>query len=175
MDREIIQKNRFESKIDSSDLISRDLSWLKFNDRVLDQSKKESRSIFEKLKFLAITASNLDEFFMIRVGSLYNYLDYDKERIDYSGLREEPFKAKLMQDCQEFHHKQHAHFMGEILPKTKEQGFILSNVKNLKKEEQEYIKEYFHKAVYPMLTPMVFDGYHTFPNEQTSYFWSGDH
>ncbi|MDN3671119.1 polyphosphate kinase 1 [Echinicola jeungdonensis] len=160
---ELIQKNRFEGKIDSSDLISRDLSWLKFNDRVLDQSKKESRSIFEKLKFMAITASNLDEFFMIRVGSLYNYLDYDKERIDYSGLREEPFKAKLMEDSQEFHKKQHSHFMGEILPKTKAEGFILSNVKNLKIEEQEYIKEYFHKAVYPMLTPMVFDGYHTFP------------
>ncbi|HAZ26058.1 MAG TPA: polyphosphate kinase 1, partial [Algoriphagus sp.] len=67
--------DKYESIIQKSDLVSRDLSWLKFNERVLDQSKKEHRSIFEKLKFLAITASNLDEFFMIRVGSLYNYLD----------------------------------------------------------------------------------------------------
>lgn len=149
--------------IDSSDLISRDLSWLKFNERVLDQAKKDSRSIFEKLKFLAITASNLDEFFMIRVGSLYNYLDYDKERIDYSGLTEEPFKVKLMMESQEFHQRQHDHFLQELLPNTAEAGFTLSNVKNLAIEEQHIIKEYFDKAVYPMLTPMVFDGYHTFP------------
>jgi len=158
-----MEVGKFEHVIDSSDLISRDLSWLKFNERVLDQAKKDSRSIFEKLKFLAITASNLDEFFMIRVGSLYNYLDYDKERIDYSGLTEEPFKVKLMMESQEFHQRQHDHFLQELLPNTAEAGFTLSNVKNLAIEEQHIIKEYFDKAVYPMLTPMVFDGYHTFP------------
>jgi len=84
--------------IEQSKFISRDLSWLKFNDRVLDQAKKDKRKIFEKLKFQAITASNLDEFFMIRVGSLYNYIDYGKERIDYSGLRELPFKKKLFEE-----------------------------------------------------------------------------
>ena len=96
MKLEVVEK--YDSIILQSDLVSRDLSWLKFNERVLDQSKKAHRSVFEKLKFLAITASNLDEFFMIRVGSLYNYLDYDKERVDYSGLREEPFKEKLMNE-----------------------------------------------------------------------------
>lgn len=156
-------KDKFDSIIESSDLVSRDLSWLKFNERVLDQSKKESRSIFEKLKFLAITASNLDEFFMIRVGSLYNYLDYDKERVDYSGLREEPFKMKLMLECQQFHKTQQEHFLKNLLPNMSESGFILSNVRNLEPEEREYIKSYFIKAVYPMLTPMVFDGYRTFP------------
>lgn len=159
----VTAKDKFESIIESSDLISRDLSWLKFNDRVLDQSKKESRSIFEKLKFLAITASNLDEFFMIRVGSLYNYLDYDKERIDYSGLREEPFKMRLMLECQQFHKRQQEHFTQNLLPNMAKDGFILSNVRNLEPEEQETIKSYFMKAVYPMLTPMVFDGYRTFP------------
>src|SRR5690606_25472025 len=146
-----------------SDLISRDLSWLKFNERVFDQTKKETRSIFDKLKFLAITASNLDEFFMIRVGSLYNYLDYDKERVDYSGLTEEPFKLKLMMECQEFHKRQQRHFLDNLLPNTPEAGFTLSNVTNLEEHEQQIIKDYFDKAVYPMLTPMVFDGYHTFP------------
>ena len=62
----VAARDKFDSIIENSDLVSRDLSWLKFNERVLDQSKKERRSIFEKLKFLAITASNLDEFFMIR-------------------------------------------------------------------------------------------------------------
>jgi polyphosphate kinase len=159
----VASKDKFDSIVESSDLVSRDLSWLKFNERVLDQSKKDGRSIFEKLKFLAITASNLDEFFMIRVGSLYNYLDYDKERVDYSGLREEPFKIKLMLECQQFHKRQQEHFLNNLLPKMSESGFILSNVRNLEPEEREYIKSYFMKAVYPMLTPMVFDGYRTFP------------
>ena len=83
------------TQISESRLISRDLSWLKFNDRVLDQAKHQDRSIFERLKFLTITQSNLDEFFMIRVGSLYNYIDFGKERVDYSGLREIPFGARL--------------------------------------------------------------------------------
>ncbi len=62
-----------QDKINNSDLISRDLSWTQFNYRVLDQAKRTSRNILDRLKFIAITASNLDEFMMIRVGSLYNY------------------------------------------------------------------------------------------------------
>ncbi|MDF2159290.1 polyphosphate kinase 1 [Algoriphagus sp. CAU 1675] len=155
--------DKYESIIQKSDLVSRDLSWLKFNVRVLDQSKKEHRNIFEKLKFLAITASNLDEFFMIRVGSLYNYLDYEKERIDYSGLREEPFKAKLMKDCQLFHSAQHEHFTDKILPELVREGVSLCNTSMLTEQEQEKVKQYFLKAIYPMLTPMVYDGYRTFP------------
>ena len=155
--------DKYESIIQKSDLISRDLSWVKFNERVLDQSKKPFRTIFEKLKFLAITASNLDEFFMIRVGSLYNYLDYDKERVDYSGLREEPFKEKLMKDCQHFHLDQHQHFTQVILPELHQEGISLVNVSKLNEEEQDKVRQYFIKAIYPMLTPMVYDGYRTFP------------
>jgi len=155
--------DKYESIIQKSDLISRDLSWLKFNERVLDQSKKVQRTIFEKLKFLAITASNLDEFFMIRVGSLYNYLDYDKERVDYSGLREEPFQARLMSDCQDFHTDQHDHFVKVILPELDKEGISLCNITKLTPAEQEKVHSYFIKAIYPMLTPMVYDGYRTFP------------
>jgi len=155
--------DKYESIIQKSDLISRDLSWVKFNERVLDQSKKSFRSIFEKLKFLAITASNMDEFFMIRVGSLYNYLDYEKERIDYAGLREEPFKEKLMKDCQRFHSDQQQHFIQTILPELHKEGISLLNVTKLSVEEHETVRQYFLKAIYPMLTPMVYDGYRTFP------------
>ena len=77
--------------INQSNLISRDLSWLNFNYRVLDQVKDKNRSVLDKLKFLSIVSSNFDEFFEIRVGSLYNYIDNNKKRIDYSGMREEPF------------------------------------------------------------------------------------
>lgn len=161
MKLEVVEK--YDSIIQQSDLVSRDLSWLKFNERVLDQSKKAHRSVFEKLKFLAITASNLDEFFMIRVGSLYNYLDYDKERVDYSGLREEPFKAKLMNESHMFHADQHTHFSQVIMPELQGQGVVLCNVSKLTDREQEKVHDYFLKAIYPMLTPMVYDGYRTFP------------
>ena len=70
--------------INKSDLISRDLSWLNFNLRVLDQVKNKERNILERLRFLSIVASNFDEFFEVRVGSLYNYIDSNKKRIDYS-------------------------------------------------------------------------------------------
>ncbi len=154
---------KYDSIIQQSDLVSRDLSWLKFNERVLDQSKKIHRNVFEKLKFLAITASNLDEFFMIRVGSLYNYLDYDKERVDYSGLREEPFKMKLMDESHKFHIEQHEHFSQTIMPELQSQGVLLCNISKLTDKEQEKVHDYFVKAIYPMLTPMVYDGYRTFP------------
>ncbi len=155
--------DKYESIIQKSDLISRDLSWVTFNERVLDQSKKTFSTIFEKLKFLAITASNMDEFFMIRVGSLYNYLDYEKERVDYSGLREEPFKEKLMKECQRFHGEQEQHFIQTILPELHQEGISVINVSKLTAEEQEKVRQYFLKAIYPMLTPMVYDGYRTFP------------
>ena len=97
-------------QIHDSNYISRDLSWLKFNYRVLDQAKHIDRTIFDRLKFLAITASNLDEFCSIRLGSLYSYLDYGKERYDYSGLRENPFREVLLAEIQNFVHDQNEYF-----------------------------------------------------------------
>ena len=97
--------NKHEKSILKSDLVSRDLSWVRFNYRVLDQARKRDRNVFERMKFLAITASNADEFFMIRVGSLYNYIDYDKDRIDYSGLRAKAFKRKLFQEIKRLHNQ----------------------------------------------------------------------
>ena len=98
-----------KSQLTESNYISRDLSWLNFNTRVLDQAKNTERNILERLKFLAITSSNLDEFFQIRVGSLYNYLDYGKERFDYNGLREEPFRKLLLEEIRKFVNDQNYH------------------------------------------------------------------
>ena len=155
---------RTTSQIGKSKYISRDLSWLKFNQRVLDQAKKANRNFFDKLKFMAITSSNLDEFFMIRVGSLYNYLDYNKERIDYSSLRELPFRKKLLNEVHEFFKAQSSHYIKEIQPNFKKNGFDIVKVENLNDTEREKTKEYFKKTIFPMLTPMVFDSYHTFPS-----------
>lgn len=151
------------SVIDQSNYLSRDLSWLKFNERVLDQARSPERTIMERLKFLAITASNLDEFFTIRIGSLYNYLDYNKERIDYSGLREVPFKKALFRAAHQFNKDQHSLLMNDLLPVFPENGLQLVQYGDLSQEEQEEADHYFDRTIYPTLTPMLYDYTHTFP------------
>lgn len=158
-----IMIDKTEELIHKSELISRDLSWLQFNHRVLDQAQKPGRNIIDKLKFLAITASNADEFFMIRVGSLYNYLDYGKEREDYSGMRVIPFKLKLLSGFQDFAKKQSSIFKDELTAEFEENGFAFSGFDNLDASAKALAAKYFHKIVFPMLTPMVYDTYHTFP------------
>ncbi len=144
--------------------ISRDLSWLKFDERVLDQARDSSKSLFDRLKFLAITASNLDEFFTIRMGSLLNYIDLGKERTDYCGLREVPFKQAIINEAQEFTQEKHRLFMEEILPLFPENGLLLACLDDLDADEKEEVASYFQRTIYPMLTPMVFDHTHTFPS-----------
>lgn len=146
-----------------SDLISRDLSWLKFNERVLDQAKNSDRNLFDRLKFLAITSSNLDEFFTIRVGNLYNYLDYGKERIDYSGLREVPFKKLLLSSAQQFVEAQHKCYLDELKPLFEEHKFRVCRNDELEKDEKEKLASFFDRTVHPMLTPMLYDYTHAFP------------
>lgn len=149
--------------IGEASFISRDLSWLQFNFRVLDQARTNHRNLFERLKFLAITASNFDEFFMIRVGSLYNYLDFGKERLDYSGLREVQFRTTLLTESQEFYKAQEKLFYKELKPLFKKNGFEITKIDDLKEDERDKVEDYFHRTIHPMLTPMMLDVYHTFP------------
>ncbi len=115
--REFVKKNsKTFDLVTKSNFISRDLSWLKFDERVLDQARNPKLSIFERLKFLAITASNLDDFFAIRIGSLYNYLDLGRERTDYSGLREGPFLKTLMGGTTDIMNEIDELYLNEILP-----------------------------------------------------------
>ncbi len=159
----MVAKEKIAQLINKSNYISRDLSWLQFNYRVLDQAKKEERTIFERLKFLAITASNLDEFLMVRVGSLYNYLDYNKQRIDFSGLREQPFRDKLFEEIHEFTREQRKYYNQELIPQFAENGFRILKVNDLNPDEKNTIADYFKRTIFPMLTPMVYDNYHPFP------------
>ncbi len=163
MRERMIVRDKVQNVVEQSNYISRDLSWLKFNFRVLDQVKNRQRTVFERLKFLAITASNLDEFFMIRVGSLYNYIDYGKERIDYSGLREIPFRKMLLLATQNFFKVQNEIYREELMPLFAENRFRITQISTLDEEEKSDVSAYFMRTIFPMLTPMVFDGYHTFP------------
>lgn len=150
-------------QVQSSNYVSRDLSWLQFNYRVLDQAKHIDRSIFDRLRFLSITSSNLDEFCTIRLGSLYNYLDFNKQRFDYSGLREEPFRQLLLSEIRQFVNEQHQYFLKKLKPQFAQNGFQLVDYKSLSIEHTNEVNQYFIKTVYPMLTPMLFDNYHAFP------------
>jgi polyphosphate kinase len=154
--------NKVSDQIKKSNYISRDLSWMRFNYRVLDQARNNNKNLFDRLKFLAITASNLDEFFMIRVGSLYNYIDYGKERIDYSGLRELPFRKKLLDLAHRFVSDQYLIFE-ELRTLFDQNGFDILQPEELTETEQKKTNTYFKETLYPLLTPMVYDNYHGFP------------
>ena len=149
--------------INQSNLISRDLSWLNFNYRVLDQVKDKNRGVLDKLKFLSIVSSNFDEFFEIRVGSLYNYIDNNKKRIDYSGMREEPFREFLLGQCSKFFNDFNTYFSDTIISELNEKKIFIGDLDNLDEEGQKRAKKYFKKTIFPMLTPMVFDNLHSFP------------
>ncbi|HMQ00639.1 MAG TPA: polyphosphate kinase 1, partial [Cyclobacteriaceae bacterium] len=155
--------DKISQQVASSNYVSRDLSWLQFNYRVLDQSKHPERSLFDRLKFLSITANNLDEFCTIRLGSLYNYIDYGKERYDYSGLREEPFRKLLLTETRNFCLAQHEHFLHGLKPRFEANNFAIASYTSLKPEHQQQVDGYFQRIIFPMLTPMLFDSYHTFP------------
>ena len=150
-------------RMHGSDYISRDLSWLCFNERVLAQVRKKSYTFAQRLRFLAIVSHNSDEFFMIRVGSLYNYIDYDKPRLDYSGLSTLDFKRHLLRSYQQFAYKQHSYFSEEMLPLFDEYPLHICVYNKLSKRLQSSCEDYFQRVVYPMLTPMVYDGFHSFP------------
>lgn len=158
-----MQITKEDKTIDKSNFISRDLSWLKFNYRVLEQSKNKKRNIFDRLKFLSICSSNLDEFFMIRVGSLYNYIDFNKDRIDYSGLNSHQFRKKLLLDIHGFVETQNKLFQHDLEPEFEKNNFKIIGINEMKDEDREKVYKYFTKTVFPMLTPMLYDNTHAFP------------
>src|SRR3970040_1350 len=135
--------DKISQQIGESNYISRDLSWIQFNYRVLDQARNTNKSIFDRLKFFSITASNLDEFCTIRLGSLYNYIDYGKERFDYSGLREEPFRRLLLTRTQTFFKDLNDYFIGDLRPFFRENGFVISGYESLSPNDTERVNHYF--------------------------------
>ena len=149
--------------INKSSLISRDLSWLNFNYRVLDQVKNDNRNLLDRLKFLSIVSSNFDEFFEVRVGSLYNYIDSKKDRIDYSGMRENPFREYLLEKSKVFFDDFNNFFVSSIIPLMEKEKIFIGDLDLLDNDGRKKAKKYFKKTIFPMITPMVFDSLHSFP------------
>ena len=133
--------------------LSRDLSWLKFNERVLDQAMRPENPLLKQLKFLSISASNLDEFFMVRVGNLYNYIDCKKKWVDHLGLREVPFRNILLAHTRTFFQKQHNYFLQKLLPQCPTLGCtIVRDIADLDEAAQTQLRTYFQQELLPVLT-----------------------
>lgn len=155
----------FELRRNISDLfINRELSWLEFNYRVLGEARDEYLPLFERLKFLGITASNLDEFYMIRVASLKDLVNADYRKSDVSG-------SSPMEQLEQISKKAHALVAlqyethnDSLLPLLKKNGIdLIVSYEDLTKAQQIYVDDYFLTEVYPVLTPMAVDSSRPFP------------
>lgn len=143
---------------------NRELSWLMFNRRVLSEAKDKQNPLFERLKFLSITASNLDEFFMIRVASLKDMVNAGYKKTDIAGYTPKQQLALLEEETHELVKEQYAVYKRALVPQLKANGLrIIEHHEELTKKEGEYIDRYFADHIYPVLTPMAVDSSRPFP------------
>lgn len=143
---------------------NRELSWLLFNYRILNEARDKSIPLFERLKFLSITASNLDEFFMIRVASLKDMVNAGYEKPDIAGMTPTEQLKALHEAIHKFVDMQYSTYNRSLLPLLEQNGLhIIRQHEQLSKEEAEYIDSYFMDNVYPVLTPMAVDSSRPFP------------
>ena len=144
--------------------INRELSWLEFDARVLGEAKDASNPLFERLKFLSITASNLDEFFMVRVASLKDMVNAGYTKKDIAGMSAKEQLEALDIRTHDFVKKQYEIYNDELVPSLAGEGFhIIGSHEELTQEQISFVDKYFHEDVYPVLTPMAVDSSRPFP------------
>ena len=143
---------------------NRELSWLKFNGRVLNEARDKSIPLLERLKFVSITSSNLDEFFMVRVASLKDMVHAKYKKKDIAGMTATEQLAAINRDTRDLVELQYSTFNRSLLPLLGKNGIrlILAH-EDLNKEQGEYVDKYFQENVYPVLTPMAVDASRPFP------------
>lgn len=143
---------------------NRELSWLSFNSRVLSEARDKQIPLFERLKFLSITASNLDEFFMIRVASLKDMVNAKYTKPDISGMTPSKQLEELNTATHELVNVQYSTYSRSLLPLLLQKGLrVIERHEDLKAEEGAYVDQYFAENVYPVLTPMAVDSSRPFP------------
>lgn len=142
---------------------NRELSWLEFNYRILGEARDKKNPLFERMKFLSITASNLDEFFMVRIASLKDMLNAGYEKKDIAGMTPKEQLDALSAGTHAFAEKQYSTYNRSLLPKLSDAGFSIVSFDELSEEERDYLEEYFHRNIYPVLTPMAIDSSRPFP------------
>lgn len=141
---------------------NRELSLLEFNQRVLEEGKNEENPLLERLKFLSIVSSNLDEFFMVRVAGLYDLCEANVQTKDLSGRLPQDRMKESLEKTREIVRQQY--FTYELLLRElKEQGIHLVRYEDLDEKTKGYMDEYYQHQIYPVLTPMVIDQARPFP------------
>ncbi len=145
-------------------LENRELSWLQFNKRILAEAKDKSILLFERMKFLSITASNLDEFFMIRIASLMDMIHAGYTKKDIAGMTAQQQLDAIIPETKAFMEEQYHTFNRSLLPQLEKIGLrIIRHHEDLTKSQAKYVDDYFMKNVYPVLTPMAVDQSRPFP------------
>jgi len=150
---------------DPSLYVNRELSWLEFNRRVLDEAQDPTVPLLERLKFLAIFGSNLDEFFMVRVGGLQQKVQARIER--GSGAdRLPPIEQldRISQMVRQMVAEQYRCFKEDVLPALGREGIFLREAKELSAAERKHLHDIFHRQIFPVLTPLAIDPGHPFPH-----------
>ena len=141
---------------------NRELSWLKFNLRVLKEAMFKEAPLLERLKFIAISASNLDEFFMVRVAGLWNSLDNGVEKVDATGLSVKEQLEAISESAHEQIRTQTKYLMA-LLGEMDGVGLHFRRVENLTEMGKDWLEEYYREVIYPVLTPMAVDASRPFP------------
>ena len=142
---------------------NRDLSWLKFNQRVLQEAMDETVPLLERLKFISIFCSNLDEFFMIRVGSLFHLLQMPLQKIDYrSGLSNQEQIDKIYETVKEYYTQLNDTYKS-VKKELGSNGIKEVKYNQLKKSEKNFIHYYFKETIFPIVSPQIIDKVHPFP------------
>ena len=156
-----------ETKIDFSSpeyYDNRELSWIKFDHRVLSEAKDKSLPLLERLKFVSITSSNLDEFFMVRVASLKDMVHADYRKKDIAGLTATEQLTKINQATRELVEQQYSIYNRSLTPLLNKEGiYIIDRHEALTEDQMDFVDRYFMENVYPVITPMAVDSSRPFP------------
>lgn len=156
LDKKLLEK--------SENYYNRELSWLKFNYRILNEAKDKTIPLFERIKFLSITASNLDEFFMIRIASLFDLVGAGVKKKDIAGLTPKEQLALIIPETKEMMSSQYVTLNRSLLPALESNGLTLvKSYEDLTEKQSKFVDKYFEKDVYPVLTPMAVDSSRPFP------------
>ncbi|SVC94444.1 uncharacterized protein METZ01_LOCUS347298, partial [marine metagenome] len=143
--------------------INRELSWLEFNQRVLYQAHDEKHPLLERVKFLAITGTNLDEFFMIRVATILRQIKNGSERVTPDGLTPKEQYASIHSRADRMLQDQHSTWT-RLRPLLEKEGVQFLEIGSYTRTHLDYLHQRFMNEIYPVLTPMAFDPGHPFPH-----------
>lgn len=142
---------------------SREMSWLEFNNRVLHEAFDPRTPLLERLKFMAIYSSNLDEYFMVRVAALKEQVEAQVSKLSADGRAPKEHLEMIYQRLRPMIEKQHRHFEQALRPQLTAQGIYLLDYIDLNQEQRTYLQTYFDEQVFPVLTPLAIDPSHPFP------------